>query len=179
MSLLASRPVLAAVLFGLAAMQNGCFGPSTREDGPLPFTPPIAARLDPVGAPAGWKVEVGPGHDSWVAVPEDAEVERVHGAQGGYHVATSARVTQGVEDLRSVEVEVEVATAVTGAVISRSLSMMPAAPSDGALLLENLYAFLDKDTSGPIVVRVTVAEMVSDRTKPRRWAAGEKRVVVH
>lgn len=166
-----------SVLAFVALAQSGCFLFGTPSDDP----PPVEAPLAGLGTKTTWAVDVAPGHDTWVAVPENAEVEKIHGGQGGYHVWTSIHVDPGADTLRLLEMEVTVTSVATGAVVSRSSSMMNATvAADGGVVAEGLRAYVDADTTGPVLVHVKVADTPSTfgAPPPRRWAEGEKRVVV-
>ena len=49
--------------------------------------------------PATLDVEIGGGDASFTALADDADVQLVHGPQGGYHVWTSVRVKPAVAEL--------------------------------------------------------------------------------
>lgn len=138
-------------------------------------SPPVQPEMTTTGTPASWNVEVGPGHDTWVPVAENEAVEKIAGPQGGHHVWTSLLVSGGLGALHLMTVEVEVTTP-PGVVISRSQSVTDGAKGPDGIRIEGLYAYVDRDTSGPIVVRATVVDTAG--SGPSRWARGEKRVLV-
>jgi hypothetical protein len=162
----------AAALATVVSGAPGCLFFGRGDDGPPPIQTPVATS----GAAAPWTVEVGPGHDTWVAVAENDEVGKTHGFQGGYHVATSVRV--GVDlatttfEKNGVSIELEV-SGPGGELISRAVDFAPPRSTPEGVVLQDLRAYVDGDTSGPVIVRVTVVEQGTGR-----WAKGEKRVVV-